>query len=52
MTWSLLKKLSNGTLLQDIVNNFDPYHINEMTRLELTKEENKKETKNGTMGKD
>lgn len=47
-----LKKLFSGTLLQDIINNFDPYQINEMTRLELTKEENKKETKNAIMGKD
>jgi hypothetical protein len=47
-----LKKLFNGGLLQDIINNFDPYQINEMTRLELTKEKNKKETKNAIMGKD
>lgn len=52
MTFSFLKKLFNGTLLQDIVNNFDPYHINELTRLEEIKEQNKKETKNATMGKD
>ena len=48
---NFLKKLFNGTLLQDIINNFDPYQINEMTRLELTKEKIKKETKNATMGK-
>ncbi len=42
---NFLKKLFNGTLLQDIINNFDPYQINEMTRLELTKEKIKKETK-------
>jgi hypothetical protein len=38
-----LKKLFNGTLIQDILNNFDPYEIHEMTRLELTKEHNKGE---------
>lgn len=40
MTWTLLKKIFNGALLQDIIDNFDPYHINELTRLELTKEKN------------
>ena len=44
----LLQKLFNGNLIQEIINNFDPYHINELTRVEL----NKKETKNATMGKD
>lgn len=38
-----LKKIMNGSFVQDIINNFDPYQINEMTRLELTKEQNKKE---------
>lgn len=42
------KKVFNGKLVQEIINNFDPYHINELTRIEL----NKKENKNGTMGKD
>lgn len=37
---SFLKKVFNGTLIQDIINNFDPYQINEMIRLELTKEHN------------
>jgi hypothetical protein len=46
-----LKKLFNGALLKDIIDNFDPYQINEMLRLELTKEEIKKETKNAIMGK-
>lgn len=48
----LLKKIFNGKLLQDIINNFDPYHINELTRIEVTKEQNKKENKNATLGKD
>lgn len=43
------KKLFNGKLFQDIIDNFDPYQINELTRVELNKT---KETKNGTMGKD
>ena len=42
------KKIFNEKLVQDIINNFDPYHINELTRIEL----NKKENKNATMGKD
>jgi hypothetical protein len=48
---SLLRKVFNGSLIKDIIDNFDPYHINEMTRLELAKEQNKKENNNGTLGK-
>ena len=45
----LIRKLFNGNLIQEIINNFDPYHINELTRAELNKT---KETKNEFMGKD
>lgn len=44
----LLKNIFNGDLVKHIIDNFDPYHINELTRLELNKT---KETKNGTMDK-
>lgn len=47
-----IKKIFNGQWIQDIIDNFDPYHINELVRIELTKEQNKKENKNGTLGKD
>ena len=46
---SFLKRIFSGELVQDIINNFDPYHINELTRVELNKI---KENTNGTMGKD
>lgn len=42
------KKIFNGEIVQEIINNFDPYHINELTRLELNKT---KENKHGTLGK-
>lgn len=33
----LIQKLFNGKFVQEIINNFDPYHINELTRVELNK---------------
>lgn len=45
-----IKKIFNGQWIQDIINNFDPYHIHELTRIEVTKEQNKKENNNGTLG--
>jgi hypothetical protein len=47
---NLFKKIINGQWVQDIINNFDPYHIHELTRIEVTKEQNKKENDNGTLG--
>ena len=34
---NLFKKIFNGQWVQDIINNFDPYHINELTRVELNR---------------
>jgi hypothetical protein len=45
----LIQTIFNGKLVQEIIDNFDPYQINELTRAELNKT---KETKNGTMEKD
>lgn len=42
----LLKNIFSGELVQEIINRFDPYHANE-----LTKEQNKKENKNATLEK-
>jgi hypothetical protein len=33
----LLRTIFNGKMVQEIINNFDPYHINELTRVELNK---------------
>lgn len=44
---NFIQKVFSGKLMEEIINNFDPYHINELTRLEL----NKKENKHGTLGK-
>lgn len=35
---NLFKKIFNGQWVQDIINNFDPYHIHELTIIEETKE--------------
>ena len=44
----LIQTIFNGNLIQEIINNFDPYHINELLQVELNKI---KETKNAIMGK-
>ena len=33
-----IKRIFNGQWVQDIIDNFDPYHIHELTRIEKTKE--------------
>jgi len=45
-----IKKIFNGQWIQDIIDNFDPYHIHELMIIEVTKEQNKKENHNGTLG--
>jgi hypothetical protein len=42
------KNIFNDKLIQEIIDNFDPYHINELTRVELNKT---KETKMPLWGK-
>lgn len=37
----LLLKIVNGKIVQEIINNFDPYHINELTQVELNKKKEK-----------
>lgn len=33
-----IKQIFKGQWIQDIINNFDPYHIHELTIIENTKE--------------
>lgn len=33
-----IKQIFNGQWVQDIIDNFDPHHIHELTRIEKTKE--------------
>jgi hypothetical protein len=33
----LIQTIFNGNLIQEIINNFDPYNINELIRVELNK---------------
>ena len=56
--YKVWKSILNGNWIQEIINNFDPYGINEITRIELNKQYNEKQNsitrrdKNGTLGKD